>query len=229
MSKAFSILPEVREKLCSIEDHRRSSAIVFGRGGGLYMSKSYSAWVGRQVVLQIETGKSQVPLRGQVVNESSIAVRFRLDGCWDVDIFKEMILGVEADTYGAFHPSSLGPSNKALSASRSGSTAMLNWNRGLDFWCSKNLSWQLCWKTFISTGLAGSVLFVLALHVSVSEPATHFAHFICGYLGLLFCAVSLSCGVLVVNYSVKPQSHIFAEWSKPFASFLDWLRQPIHL
>src|SRR6266849_391133 len=108
MSKAFSILPEVREKLCSIEDHRRSSAIVFGRGGGLYMSKSYSAWVGRQVVLQIETGKSQVPLRGQVVNQSSIAVRFRLDGCWDVDIFKEMILGVEADTYGAFHPSSLG-------------------------------------------------------------------------------------------------------------------------
>lgn len=193
------------------------------------MSKSYSAWVGRQVVLQIETGKSQVPLRGQVINESSIAVRFRLDGCWDVDIFKEMILRVEADTYGAFLPSSLGPSNKALSASRSGSTSMHNRNRGLDLWWSKNLSWQLCWKSFISTGLAGSVLFVLALHMSVSEPGTHFAHFICGYLGLLFYAVSLGCGVLVVSYSVRPQSHTFAKWSKLFASCLDWLRQPIQL
>jgi hypothetical protein len=193
------------------------------------MSQSYSAWVGRQVVLQIETGKSQVPLRGQVVNESSMAVRFRLDGCWDVDIFKEMILRVEADTHGAFQPSSLGHSNKALSAARSGSTSMLSWNRRLDFWWSKNLSWELCWKTFIATGLAGSVLFVLALHMNVSGPGTYFVHFIGGYLGLLFCAVSLGCGVLVVKYSVGPQSHGFARWSKLFASLLDWLRRPIHL
>ena len=193
------------------------------------MSKSYSAWVGRQVFLQIETGESRVPLRGRVVSESSIAVRFRLDGCWDVDIFKEMILRVDTDNDEAFHPSGGGPSNKALSASRSGSTSMLNWNRALDLRRSKNFSWQLCWKTIISTGLAGSVLFVLALRMSVSEPGTHFARFICGYLGLLFCGVSLGYGMLVVIYSVRSQSDIFVKWSKLFASFLAWLRQPIHL
>ena len=44
------------------------------------MSKTYSDWLGRQVVLQIETGESRVPLRGRVVNESNNALRFRLDG-----------------------------------------------------------------------------------------------------------------------------------------------------
>jgi hypothetical protein len=64
------------------------------------MSESYVVWVGRQVVLQVESGELRVPLRGRIVNESSIAVRFRLDECWDVDIFKEMILRVEADDHG---------------------------------------------------------------------------------------------------------------------------------
>ena len=49
------------------------------------MSKTYSDWLGRQVVLQIETGESLVPLRGLVVNESNTALRFRLDGGWEVD------------------------------------------------------------------------------------------------------------------------------------------------
>jgi len=55
------------------------------------MSKTYSDWLGRQVVLQIKAGESLVPLRGLVVNESNNALRFRLDGCWEVDIYKEMI------------------------------------------------------------------------------------------------------------------------------------------
>jgi hypothetical protein len=87
----------------------------------------------------------------------------------------------------------------------------------------------LWWKTIISAGLAGAVLFVLALHMSVPGPITHFARFICGYLGLVFCAVSLGCGVWVLIDSIRTQSHIFAKWSKLFASFLDWFRQPIHL
>ena len=56
------------------------------------MSKTYSDWLGRQVVLQIKAGESLVPLRGLVVHESNNALRFRLDGCWEVDIYKEMIL-----------------------------------------------------------------------------------------------------------------------------------------
>ncbi|HEY2546904.1 MAG TPA: response regulator [Candidatus Acidoferrum sp.] len=63
-------------------------------------SKTYSVWIGRQVVLQVEVGPLRVPLRGQALCESSSALRIRLDGCWDVDIFKEMIVRVEADNRG---------------------------------------------------------------------------------------------------------------------------------
>jgi hypothetical protein len=67
-----------------------------------------------------------------------------------------------------------------------------------DLWrepSQKHFSWW--WKNIISAGLAGSVLLVLALHMSAPGPITHFARFICGYLGLVFCAVSLGCGVCV--------------------------------
>jgi len=205
-----------------------SFAIVSG-GSPAYMSKTYSDWLGRQVVLQIETGESLVPLRGLVVNESNNALRFRVDGGWDVDIYKEMILRVEADNYEAFQVRNWEASNKAPGAARSDSMPMLRWNRVFDRWWSKHFSWQLWWKSFISAGLAGSVLFVLALHMSVPGPIAHFARFICGYLGLVFCAVSLGCGVWVLIDSIRTQSHIFAKWSKLFASFLNWFRQPIHL
>jgi hypothetical protein len=75
-----------------------SFEIVLRREGVVaYMSKTYS--LGGQVVLQIETGESLVPLRELVVKESNNALRFRLDGGWEVDIYKEMILRVEADDY----------------------------------------------------------------------------------------------------------------------------------
>jgi CheY-like chemotaxis protein len=63
-------------------------------------SNAYSNWVGQQVELQIAAGASRVLLRGRLVRELSNALRVRIEGCWDVDIFKEMILRVDAD-----HPS----------------------------------------------------------------------------------------------------------------------------
>jgi hypothetical protein len=192
-----------------------------------YMS-TYSDWLGRQVVLQIEAGESLVPLRGLVVNESNTALRFRLDGGWEVDIYKDMILRVEADNCEAFQLRNWKASNKAQGTAPSDSMPMLSWNR-FDRWSSKQFSWHLWRKTILSTGLTGSVLFVLALHMDVAGPITHFARFICGYLGLVFCAVALGCGVRVLIDSIRTQSHIFAKWSKLFASFLDWFRQPIRL
>jgi hypothetical protein len=56
---------------------------------------------------------SLIPLRGLVVNESNNALRFRLDGGWEVDIYKEMILRVEADNYEAFQLRNWEASNKA--------------------------------------------------------------------------------------------------------------------
>src|SRR5260370_2760323 len=153
------------------------------------MSKTYSDWLGRQVVLQIEAGESLVPLRGLVVNESNNALRFRVDGGWDVDIYKEMILRVEADNYEAFQLHNWEANNKAPGAARSGSMPMLRWKRVFDPCWARHFSWQLWWKTIISAGLAGSVLFVLALYMSVSGPITPFAPFICGYLGLVCWAV----------------------------------------
>ncbi len=193
------------------------------------MSKTYSDWLGRQVVLQIEAGESLVPLRGLVVNESNNALRFRLDGCWDVDIYKEMILRVESDSYAAFQLRNWGVSNTAPCAACSDSMPMLSWNRVFDRCWSKDFSWQLWWKIIISAGLAGGVLFVLALHMTVPGPITHFARFICGYLGLLFCAVSLGCGMRVLIESLRTQSHTFARRSNFLSSFLDWFRQPMHL
>jgi hypothetical protein len=191
------------------------------------MSKSYSDWLGRQVILQVEAGECRVPLRGLVVSESNNALRFRLDGCWDVDIYKEMILRVEAADFEVFPLNNRGALNKAPSASRSDSRSMLDWNRAMDCWWSKHFSWQSRWKTIISAGLTGSILFVLALHMSVSGPGSHFFRFMCGYLGLVFCAVSLGCGARVLIYWIRTQSHIFAQCPKLLASFLDWLRQPM--
>jgi hypothetical protein len=192
-----------------------------------HMSKTYSDWLGRQVVLQVEAGESRVPLRGLVVSESNNALRFRLDGCWDVDIYKEMILRVEAADYEVFPLNNRGAVNKAPVASRSDSRSMLNWNRAMDCWWSKHFSWQMRWKTIIAAGLAGSILFVLALRMSSLGPGSHFLRFMCGYLGLVFFAVSLGCSARVFIYWIRTRSHVFARCSKLFASFLDWLRQPM--
>ena len=104
-------------------------------------------------------------------------------------------------------------------ASRLGSIPMLNWNRGLDLWWSKNFSRLLHWKTSVSAGLVGSILVVLAQQMSVSEPGMDLARVICGFLGFLFCAVALGCGASLLVYSTSTQSQIAARWSKRFASF----------
>jgi len=191
------------------------------------MSKTYSGWLGRQVVLQVKAGESLVPLRGLVVNESNNVLRFRLDGCWEVDIYKEMVWRVEIDNYEAFQLGNWRAGNEAPAAVRSDSMPMLSrsQSRFFDRWWSEHFSWQLMWKTIISAGLVGSILFVLALHMSVAGPA----RFICGYLGLVLSAVSLGCGMFLLIESFREQSPILAKCSKLLASFLDWFRQPIHL
>lgn len=191
------------------------------------MSKTYSDWLGRQAILQVKTGESLVPLRGLVVDESNDVLRFRLDGCWEVDIYKEMVLRVETDNYEAFQLANWRSGNEAPAAVPSDSMPMLSrsQSRFFDHWWSKHFSWQFSWKTIISAGLVGSVLFLLALRMNVAGAG----RFICGYLGLVFCAVSLGCGVWLLVEWFREQSHILTKSSKLLASFLDWFRQPIHL
>src|SRR4029077_4572235 len=104
-------------------------------------------------------------LRGLVVNESNNALRFRLDGCWEEDIYKEMIVRVEGDNYESFRLRYWGASNKVPGAARSDSMPMLSWNRVFDRWWSKHFSWQLWWKTIISAGLAGMAPLFFALDI----------------------------------------------------------------
>jgi RNase P/RNase MRP subunit p29 len=198
------------------------------------MLKTYSAWLGRQVVLQIDAGESRVPLRGRVVDESTNALRFRLEGRWDVDIFKEMIVGVEADNCPALSPSTFGSGRSVPSAahsrlllSRSGLMLMHDWNRTWELWWSSHFSKQLCYRTIIWTGLAGSILFLSALQIGVSESRGLFMRVICGFLGLVLSAVSLGCGTWLFGESPTMQAQIIPYWSSSYASFRRWLRQPL--
>ena len=61
------------------------------------MKNGYEVWLGQAVVLKLELGDIQVPLRGRLLKESSETVRMRIGEGWDVDIYKTMIRGVEED------------------------------------------------------------------------------------------------------------------------------------
>ena len=61
------------------------------------MQNGYTVWLGQAVVLKVELGDIQVPLRGKLLKETSETVRMRIGEGWDVDIYKTMIRGVEED------------------------------------------------------------------------------------------------------------------------------------
>jgi hypothetical protein len=197
------------------------------------MSKTYSAWLGRQVVLQIESDESRVPLRGRVLHESPNALRFRLEGRWDVDIFKEMIVRVEADNCPVPNPgtllpspSTLHPSDPVLYVPHSGSMLMRNWNCAFELWWSNHFSKELCYKIISWTGLSGTILFLLAMQVGIAQPVGFFIRVVCGFLGLVLSAVSLGCGAWLLSDSSTMQAQIVPYCSKLSASFLRRLRQP---
>lgn len=61
------------------------------------MQTGYNVWLGQAVVLQVALGDIRVPLRGKLLKEGGDTVRMRIGEGWDVDIYKNMILGVEKD------------------------------------------------------------------------------------------------------------------------------------
>ena len=61
------------------------------------MVSSFEPWVGKAVVLQLITGETRVPLRGIILAESGGAVRFRITGGWEFDIYKSLILAIERE------------------------------------------------------------------------------------------------------------------------------------
>ena len=61
------------------------------------MVSTYASWFGKPVILRLTTGELRVPLRGIIVAESESAVRFRIGGNWDIDVYKAVILTVDQD------------------------------------------------------------------------------------------------------------------------------------
>jgi hypothetical protein len=62
------------------------------------MKSVYRPWIGQPVVLQVALGDIRVPLRGTLLKDGDLTVRMRIGEGWDVDIYKEMIMGVEQDS-----------------------------------------------------------------------------------------------------------------------------------
>ena len=50
------------------------------------------------MVLQLALGNIKVPVRGKLLKDGGETVRMRIGDGWDVDIYKAMILAVEADS-----------------------------------------------------------------------------------------------------------------------------------
>jgi hypothetical protein len=65
---------------------------------GLTMDSAFGAWIGQSVVLQLALGNIKVPVRGKLLKDGGETVRMRIGDAWDVDIYKAMILAVEADS-----------------------------------------------------------------------------------------------------------------------------------
>jgi hypothetical protein len=63
------------------------------------MGSVYASWIGQTVVLQVTAADLRVPLRGTIVGESEEALRLRIGENWDIDIYKNMILAIEEDSW----------------------------------------------------------------------------------------------------------------------------------
>ena len=63
--------------------------------GSMNFSRLYSAWHGRQVVLRVAIRQCQMPMACRIVGETAIDVRVRVDPGWEMDVQKNLILGVE--------------------------------------------------------------------------------------------------------------------------------------
>jgi hypothetical protein len=60
-------------------------------------SPTYSAWLGKPVVLLMVIRQCQVQVPCRIVGETVAEVRLRIQQGLEIDVRKELILGVEAD------------------------------------------------------------------------------------------------------------------------------------
>jgi hypothetical protein len=56
---------------------------------------SYSAWVGKPIVMLVIIRDCHVPVQCRIVGESVANVRVRIHPGWEMNVLKELILAVE--------------------------------------------------------------------------------------------------------------------------------------
>ncbi|HUJ41773.1 MAG TPA: hypothetical protein VLW54_14620 [Candidatus Acidoferrales bacterium] len=59
----------------------------------------FEPWLGRRVILRVAFAEVCVPLPGTLLSETASALRFRIGDGWDVDIFKNMVMAIEPETW----------------------------------------------------------------------------------------------------------------------------------
>jgi hypothetical protein len=60
------------------------------------LADTYTTWMGKPVFLNLTAGGIKTALSCTIIGESNSTVRVRIGNQWDVDIYKEMILLVDA-------------------------------------------------------------------------------------------------------------------------------------
>ena len=64
-------------------------------------SPVYSAWVGKPVVLLVVIRQCQVPMPCRIVGESAADVRVHIMPGWEMNVRKDLILGIEENADGS--------------------------------------------------------------------------------------------------------------------------------
>src|SRR5260370_31567588 len=117
-----SVKHDSRSRFSPIEDRAESDRLRPMPNAHSHFSGDYSSWLGQWVVLKVVTGKSQTELVCTVIAESDAALRIRIAEICEVDIYKDMILGVaqawpvESSTYRDLAPAQF-TSGRVLSGS----------------------------------------------------------------------------------------------------------------
>jgi hypothetical protein len=59
------------------------------------VSREYSAWLGKPVVMLVVIRQCHVPMPCRIVGESAVNVRVRIRPGWEMNVRKDLILAVE--------------------------------------------------------------------------------------------------------------------------------------
>ena len=96
----FPFRPSYKISMPPLHIHSRTDPKVNERTntiteGTKNVSREYSAWLGKPVVMLVVIRQCHVPMPCRIVGESAADVRVRIQPGWEMDVRKDLILAVE--------------------------------------------------------------------------------------------------------------------------------------